>query len=329
MQSILPVQCNELVISELLQQNTKKNQMPKHFWSNAINWWYQNYCTKKPNTKIPKYFLLNAMRWFHYHHNLQEWDWSSSSSRSRSSCFFVNKFLKHLGTHLKPHFSWQANTQRLHQNIYTITLCRRAGSWDCTTRAWTWRWLGMCPRQRPAPPWRILRGWEVWEFIVVYLLLSFLLLSLFICLLFFCCHCLCCNCSCDHNNDQHDPGGYWGGEECESLLWSTCCCRCFCCHYLCCYCFCVHDDDKYNSGGYRGGEHCESRIGRQSNIGNEHIQLSIVHVFRNVLTYFEKVQAAKKNYCCPMIFEWKIIVVQYCIGRRCRSPCRPEILLLL
>ena len=94
-----------------------------------------------------------------------------------------------------------------------------------------------------------------------------------------------------------------GVRSVKVFLWSTCCCHCFCCHCLCCYCFCVHDNDQHNSWGYRGDKHCERRIGRQSNIINEHIQLSIVHVFWNVLTYFEKVQAAKKIYCCPILFE--------------------------
>ena len=184
MQSILPVQCNELVISELLQQNTKKNQMPKHFWSNAINWWYQNYCTKKPNTKIPKYFLLNAMRWFHYHHNLQEWDWSSSSSRSRSSCLFVKKFLKLLGTqYISNLISRDRQTHKDFIKIYTRSHC--AGG----------RAHGTALHERELD--------DDWE--------------------------------CVHDNDQHHPGGYWGGEKCESLLWSTCCC----CHCLCCYFFVV------------------------------------------------------------------------------------------
>ena len=162
MQSILPVQCNELVISELLQQNTKKNQMPKHFWSNAINWWYQNDCTKKPNTKIPKYFLLNAMRWFHYHHNLQEWDWSSSSSRSRSSCLFVKKFLKLLGTqYISNLISRDRQTHKDFIKIYTRSHC--AGG----------RAHGTALHERELDD-----GWE-----------------------------------CDHDNDQHDPGGYWGGEH--------------------------------------------------------------------------------------------------------------------
>ena len=94
-----------------------------------------------------------------------------------------------------------------------------------------------------------------------------------------------------------------GVRSVKVFLWSTCCCHCFCCNCLCCYCFCVHDNDQHNSWGYRGDKHCERRIGRQSNIINEHIQLSIVHVFWNVLTYFEKVQAAKKIYCCPILFE--------------------------
>ena len=46
--------------------------------------------------------------------------------------------------------------------------------------------LFLWPQQRPARPWRILRGWGVWEFIVVYLLLSLFLLPLFMLLLFLC-----------------------------------------------------------------------------------------------------------------------------------------------